>query len=228
MRRIQTSDFLAGTKIGAATTTVTRSSSTASSTEATTTHSTTASTTSTSSVATTSTASSTASATTTGGASAPVRPTSDGGGGSSSATTSRPSGYCPTGFYACSAVYGGGCCQTGRDCQVTSCPSTASTTVVSDGVTVVVPASDASAATATSEGSCAGGWTLCPSSGATAGCCPGGYSCGTASCFLATGSATASVAKELPGSGAVRGAGLGMVMMMMPGLVGFALGVVLA
>lgn len=45
---------------------------------------------------------------------------------------------------------------------------------------------------------------MCPTDTgvATAGCCPSGYDCGTASCFLATGSATASVAKELPGSGA--------------------------
>lgn len=201
----------AGTKSGATTTTVTQQSST---TQTTTTMTSTSST-STSSQATTTTTT----ATSTGDASAPVRPTSD-----STTASSSSSGFCPTGFYACSAVYGGGCCQTGRDCQTTSCPTTASTTIISSGVTVVVPASDVTAATITT-GTCAGGWSLCPTdAGPTAGCCPTGYSCGTASCLLATGSATASVAKELPGSGAARKGGLGWTMAMIPGLLGFAFG----
>lgn len=139
--------------------------------------------------------------TTTRDASAPVRPTSG------DTTTTTSSDYCPTGFYACSAVYGGGCCQTGRDCQTTSCPTTASTTIVdANGATVVVPAT-AVPTTTTNTATCASGWSICPSSGTdptvlAAGCCPTGYSCGTASCFLATGSATASVAKEIPGSAA--------------------------
>ncbi|OIW31581.1 hypothetical protein CONLIGDRAFT_571658 [Coniochaeta ligniaria NRRL 30616] len=122
-------------------------------------------------------------------ASAPVRP------------TSSPSG-CPTGFYPCLATYGGGCCQTGRDCQTTSCPPPASSTTVvaTDGVTVAVPASGVPASTTT--GTCATGWFLCGKDGGDkAGCCPSGYGCGTASCSLVTAGATASVAKEVPGTG---------------------------
>ncbi|KAJ5248797.1 hypothetical protein N7468_000248 [Penicillium chermesinum] len=72
------------------------------------------------------------------------------------ATTSRVD-VCPTGFYACSAVYQGGCCQTGRDCDTASCPKTASTTFVSDGVTVVEPVATGAKGT----GACAGGWFSC-------------------------------------------------------------------
>ncbi|KAB5554685.1 hypothetical protein GE09DRAFT_136897 [Coniochaeta sp. 2T2.1] len=138
----------------------------------------------------------------------------------------RPTG-CPTGFYACLATAGGGCCQTGRDCQTTSCPPPpSSTTIVNDnGVTVVVPAGgDVPAATTT--GSCATGWFLCGEEGGNrAGCCPSGYGCGTASCSLVTAGATASVAKGVPGrSGAGRlgaGAGMGAVVG-----IGLAVGVV--
>lgn len=158
--------------------------------------------------------------------SAPVRPTSIST-TTTSAGTTTPADYCPTGFYACSAVYGGGCCQTGRDCQTASCPSTASTAVISGAGagTIAVPLTAVPSASTTS--ACAGGWSLCPSgAGATAGCCPAGYSCGTASCFLATGSATVSVAKELTGSGAVRGE-VGMVDLVMISVVfGFAFGMV--
>ncbi|ROV98560.1 hypothetical protein VSDG_04288 [Cytospora chrysosperma] len=156
--------------------------------------------------------------------SAPVRPTSISTTTTSASTT--PADYCPTGFYACSAVYGGGCCQTGRDCQTASCPSTASTAVISAvSGTIAVPLTAVPSASTTS--ACAAGWSLCPSgAGATAGCCPAGYSCGTASCFLATGSATVSVAKELTGSGAVRGE-VGMVGLVMIQVVfGFAFGMV--
>lgn len=156
-----------------------------------------------------------------------MRPTS---GSTASAATGT---YCPTGFYACLAVYGGGCCQTGRDCQTTNCPSTAYTTIVSGGVTIAVPASDVSAAATTgttTTGTCAGGWALCPTdadAGPVAGCCPSGYSCGTASCFLATASATASVAKELPGSGAVRRGNVGWSMATIPALLGVVFGMAL-
>lgn len=147
---------------------------------------------------------------------APVRPTS--------ISTTRAD-YCPTGFYGCSAVHGGGCCQTGRDCQTTSCPPTASTAVVSSGgETVAVPLTDVPPSAAAS--ACAGGWSLCPSgAGATAGCCPAGYGCGTASCFLAKGGATASVAKELTGSGVRKG--VGSVGWMIPVGLGFAFGMAL-
>ncbi|KAH8881586.1 hypothetical protein GQ53DRAFT_848148 [Thozetella sp. PMI_491] len=130
----------------------------------------------------------------------PVRPTSTTASGSGGDTSTNS--FCPTGFYPCLASAGGGCCQTGRDCQTTSCPPTTYTTIVNtDGVTIVVPASAVPSPTAT--GHCADNWFLCgKDAGNIAGCCPSGYSCGTASCFLATGGATASVAKELPGRAA--------------------------
>lgn len=135
----------------------------------------------------------------------PVRPTSA---STYSLTLTGVSGTatCPQNFYACSAVYGGGCCQTGRDCAVTSCPSTSSTTIItgSDGVATVIvdaTATGASVASFTASGSCPTGWDLCASSFG-GGCCPSGFACGTASCS-ATGSGTgtgvvptATVAKE--------------------------------
>ncbi|KAI1091869.1 hypothetical protein F5B19DRAFT_492932 [Rostrohypoxylon terebratum] len=147
------------------------------------------------------------------------RPTS----GSSSplpTTTTPPStqisastSYCPTGFYACLAREGGGCCRTGRDCSTTSCPvaATSSTTIVNaNGATVVVPLSDAQAvaATATGTATCASGWFLCgeEDGGPTPGCCPDGYGCGTASCTLSASTATETVMKHLPSSGAAAAA----------------------
>ncbi|KAG8158665.1 hypothetical protein KVR01_011787 [Diaporthe batatas] len=181
----------------------------------TTTSTTTSTSTSTTESSTTATSTSTE---TTAGPGAPVRPTS-------MSTLTTPPGYCPTGFYACSAVYGGGCCQTGRDCHVTSCPSTASTTIISGDQTIVVPVT--AVPTTTSDATCAGGWSLCPASaGPTAGCCPSGYDCGTASCFLATGSATASLAKEFPansGAGGTKDA-RSMSLMMIPAALGFTFG----
>lgn len=132
--------------------------------------------------------------TTTGGTgNAPVRPTvtnSDG----------FPSDYCPTGFYPCVARAGGGCCQTGRDCQTTNCPPPqSSTTIVSNGVTVAVPLPTPEPGAKT----CAGGWYLCPDSvGPVAGCCPSGYDCGIASCTSAREGATATLQKEFPSSAA--------------------------
>lgn len=209
-------DIFTGTQSGTATATAVSSTSISSqitSTSSSTTSHTSSSTTST--ISKTSTSTSTSSS---GDASAPVRPTSG--------TTSTVSDFCPTGFYACSAVYGGGCCQTGRDCQTTSCPSTAYTTIISSGVTIAVPATDVPATTTT--GTCAGGWSLCPTSaGPTAGCCPSGYSCGTASCFLATGSATASLAKEIPDSAARSRESRTWYLTIIPALVGFAFGAAL-
>ncbi|KAI8957775.1 hypothetical protein F5Y11DRAFT_67420 [Daldinia sp. FL1419] len=142
------------------------------------------------------------SATTTEGGIPPYRPTS----GSSVTTTAPPSSadstsYCPTGFYACLAREGGGCCRTGRDCSTTSCPAPPPmTTIISGGVTIAVPQSDAQAAgDAQPTATCASGWFLCGGdAGPVAGCCPSGYRCGTASCTLATSTATATVQKELP------------------------------
>lgn len=142
----------------------------------------------------------TATGTVTGGA--PWRPTgtsSDSSSSSSSSSTTEETTQqgCPTGFYGCLATHGGGCCQTDRDCQTHSCPPQASTTVVSDGRTIVVLASDVPSAAATS--TCASGWFMCGSdAGAKAGCCPSGYDCGTASCFSASASHTGSVQKEQP------------------------------
>ncbi|XXH03766.1 hypothetical protein Hte_010172 [Hypoxylon texense] len=148
--------------------------------------------------------------TNTGGGVPPYRPTS----GSSTTTEAPPSTstYCPTGFYACVASAGGGCCRTGRDCSTTSCPAPAMTTIVSNGATIVVPATDAEAAgnALASSATCAGGWFLCGGdAGSVPGCCPSGYACGTASCTLSTSTATATVQKQLPssapGSGSARG-----------------------
>ncbi|KAL2157369.1 hypothetical protein VTH06DRAFT_6187 [Thermothelomyces fergusii] len=129
---------------------------------------------------------------------APFRPTS-----SAQSSTTGTDAYCPTGYYPCLARAGGGCCQTGRDCAVTSCPPPPpQTTVVDDnGVTVVVPADGAAATTTTAADACAAGWFLCGrDAGPDPGCCPSGYECGTASCFREGAGATgADVAKELPG-----------------------------
>ncbi|XWW95941.1 hypothetical protein V2A60_003910 [Cordyceps javanica] len=73
---------------------------------------------------------------------------SSGGGGK---TTTGTQEGCPTGFYGCLATHGGGCCQTDRDCRTSSCPPQASTTIVSDGRTVVVPASDVLSTAASNE-----------------------------------------------------------------------------
>ncbi|KAI0164324.1 hypothetical protein GGR52DRAFT_585616 [Hypoxylon sp. FL1284] len=136
----------------------------------------------------------------------PYRPTS----GSSSITTdpSSSSDYCPTGFYACVASAGGGCCRTGRDCSTTSCPAAPRTTIESNGATVVVPVTDADAdAAASPTSTCAPGWNLCGAdAGPVAGCCPTGYACGTASCTLSASTATATVQKQFPSS-AGRGVG---------------------
>ena len=103
---------------------------------------------------------------------------------------------CPTGFYGCLATHGGGCCRTDRDCQTHDCPAASSTTLVSDGVTIVVPITDVPASTTAT---CGDGWSLCGSNaGPVPGCCPSGYDCGTASCFTVTASQTAKVQKEFP------------------------------
>jgi Predicted solute binding protein len=104
-------------------------------------------------------------------------------------TTSRAD-VCPTGFYACSAVYHGGCCQTGRDCDTTSCPTTSSTTFVSNGVTIVEPVATGSSSRPT--GKCAKGWFSCADT-VGGGCCPSGYACGQ-SCTATAAHST--VAKE--------------------------------
>ncbi|CAK7221743.1 hypothetical protein SCUCBS95973_004603 [Sporothrix curviconia] len=106
----------------------------------------------------TETTSTTGTSTSSGGGVAPVKPTL------TTTASGLPAGYCPTGYYACLASAGGGCCQTGRDCQTTSCPPAAAMTTIvnTNGITVVVPATAAAAATAASA-TCASGWFLCGS-----------------------------------------------------------------
>ncbi|KAK4456354.1 hypothetical protein QBC42DRAFT_191257, partial [Cladorrhinum samala] len=137
---------------------------------------------------------------------APMRPTT-----SPASTTDEA--FCPTGFYACSASAGGGCCQTGRDCRVTSCPPVSMTTIVNDdGITVVVPATGRSAPPvdggAKKPQGCASGWFECGKED-QGGCCPSGYRCGVASCAVELEGGAAgetAVAKVLPGeSSAARG-----------------------
>ncbi|KAI1439149.1 hypothetical protein GGR50DRAFT_690508 [Xylaria sp. CBS 124048] len=136
-------------------------------------------------------------------------------------TTSAPTSnsstpeFCPTGFYACVASAGSGCCRTGRDCSTTSCPPIARTTIITHGATIAVPLTDAQAAsgTAAPSATCASGWFQCGAdAGPVAGCCPSGFVCGTASCTLSAATATATVQKELPLSG---GVGHGTTMMVM-------------
>ncbi|KAL1955995.1 hypothetical protein VTO42DRAFT_7895 [Malbranchea cinnamomea] len=106
---------------------------------------------------------------------------------------------CPTGFYPCSAHYLGGCCRTGRDCNLTGCPAPSMTTVVdSNGVTIVVPRStDASWLGSGPTGRCAEGWTSCGAD-VGGGCCPNGYECGWTSCTASTAVGTGSVGKIPP------------------------------
>ncbi|PYH81983.1 hypothetical protein BO82DRAFT_71765 [Aspergillus uvarum CBS 121591] len=148
----------------------------------------------------------------------PARPTSVSTATSSSTsktTSTATVSVCPTGFYACSAYYQGGCCRTGRDCDTTSCPATPSTTIASDGVTIVVPvttatgtATTAPSSSSSSAGRCASGWFSCADT-VGGGCCPTGYRCGSSCTAVST--ATETVSKEQPTSGSQkRGVSRGM------------------
>ncbi|TVY47091.1 hypothetical protein LOCC1_G001749 [Lachnellula occidentalis] len=135
---------------------------------------------------------------------APVRPTS-------ATSTTSPTGptQCPTGFYACDAYYAGGCCRTGRDCQPTSCPAVSSTTIISTGVTIVVPVG--SAATVNSPtGACASGWASCAASDG-GNCCPSGWQCGATSCSSLSPTSTAVAQKKSPNGGSNQREGAGHV-----------------
>ncbi|KAG9236222.1 hypothetical protein BJ875DRAFT_237371 [Amylocarpus encephaloides] len=136
----------------------------------------------------------------------PVRPTSMAS-GTTSTTTELPGTYCPTGFYACSAHYDGGCCQIGRDCAKISCPTTSSTTLISSGQTIVVPVG-AAATVATPTGTCATGWSTCAAS-IGGNCCPSGWDCGTASCTSLSPTNTEVVQKASPNIGVKRGVNVG-------------------
>ncbi|KAF9770254.1 hypothetical protein IL306_012228 [Fusarium sp. DS 682] len=162
-----------------------------------------------------------ATATATGSATgiAPYRPTG-------TSVTSSDGGEtqtgCPTGFYGCLATHGGGCCRTGRNCDIHDCPAP-STTIVSDGATVVILATDAPPAPGPSS-TCAEGWFLCGrDAGPVAGCCPDGYDCGTASCFTVQASETGRVQKEFPKTDAARHEKPAITMVMMVVFAGLAL-----
>ncbi|KAL2785060.1 hypothetical protein BJX66DRAFT_315691 [Aspergillus keveii] len=136
--------------------------------------------------------------------SSPDRPTS-----LSTSTTSSTEPSCPTGFYACAAVYQGGCCRTGRDCDTTSCPAIPSTTIVSNDQTIVIPEATTTATSSGGSGSsssgCASGWFSCADT-VGGGCCPSGYACGEESCTAAPAASTSgTVAKEDPAAPANTG-----------------------
>jgi progranulin len=120
---------------------------------------------------------------------------------------------CPSSFYFCSAYYRPGCCRIGRDCSTTDCPAAASSsTLVSNGVTILVPVGASTggtsyvttalitgtvaAASSFKAGSCAGGWQSCAAS-VGGGCCPPNYGCGTI-CSATGGGATGVVSKVAP------------------------------
>ncbi|KAK4168924.1 hypothetical protein QBC43DRAFT_308305 [Cladorrhinum sp. PSN259] len=143
-------------------------------------------------------------------------------------TSSIPSDFCPTGYYPCLASAGGGCCQTGRDCSVTNCPSPLSSATITNaggGITVVVPGRAAPPVDSANK-QCAGGWFEC-NADVGGGCCPSGYECASVSCLVGPGgnvngaAETAGVAKILPGENKARG-GHGMKG---SGLLGLVVGV---
>ncbi|CAG8942473.1 unnamed protein product [Penicillium salamii] len=125
----------------------------------------------------------------------PARPTSL----STATSMTRGDDTCPTGFYACSAVYHGGCCRTGRDCDTTSCPTTSSTTFISNGVTIVAPVETATEEAKATGNRCAKGWFHCADT-VGGGCCPQGFACG-ASCTATDTASKTTVGKEQPTSG---------------------------
>ncbi len=146
---------------------------------------------------------------------APVRPTS----GDSTTPDASITG-CPTGFYACSAFYQGGCCRFGRDCAPTSCPTSGTTTLIDDnGVTVIATTSSGLSANSILTGACATGWSSCAASDG-GGCCPTGYVCGNSCTATATASGLqASQVGKLAPNVAIRGSGRNVM--------GFAIGTAL-
>ncbi|KAI7233898.1 hypothetical protein KC330_g5152 [Hortaea werneckii] len=175
------------------------------------------------------TTTSTPSSDSSGTASAPIRPTSvtsDTSAAASEETTTTSSSPrttissavegCPTGYYMCSAYYMGGCCRVGRDCDTTSCPAGASTNVLTQGPTVVVPYTSTTTAAGGSnnQGSCASGWFACGADDG-GGCCPSGFACGTARCEATASGEDGTTAKQTASTseaGVVRwGWGLGIL-----------------
>lgn len=120
--------------------------------------------------------------------------------GTITSTTEEIPADCPTGFYACQAIYNGGCCRTGRDCNPTSCPTVPSTTITFNGATLVVPVEITAGPgiDSPSDKGCAEGWTSCAEN-AGGGCCPDGFQCGQTSCSAsATGIGTGVIGKIPP------------------------------
>lgn len=147
----------------------------------------------------------------------PARPTNL----STVTSVTRSDDVCPTGFYACSAVYLGGCCRTGRDCDTTSCPITSSTTIVSDGVTIIAPVATT---TQHSGGNrCAQGWFHCADT-VGGGCCPIGFACG-ASCTARDIASGTTVAKEQATATNGDGVGYRVSKMMLGMMLGMSVGV---
>lgn len=135
----------------------------------------------------------------------------------------------------CSAHYLGGCCRVGRNCDTTSCPTSDSTALVSNGVTIAGISGDVAASTSTTtvddddpsataassqdEDTCANGWFMCGESEG-GGCCPSNYICG-ASCTATVSGVDDQAKREPSGAGVVRwawgffavalGTGIGMV-----------------
>ncbi|KAL4774869.1 hypothetical protein BDW60DRAFT_180570 [Aspergillus nidulans var. acristatus] len=161
--------------------------------------------TSTTTTSTSTTTSTTTSTSSTGDLTPPDRPTS-----LSTSTSSETETTCPTGFYACAAVYQGGCCQIGRNCDTTSCPAISSTTIETEGRTIIIAEPTTSAATAASSQesaarTCATGWFSCADT-VGGGCCPIGYACGASCTAAPTASTTGTVAKEAPTAESIGGA----------------------
>lgn len=154
----------------------------------------------------------------------PLRPTS-----SNPVTTFQSTGVtilptgstCPIGFYGCSAIHQGGCCRTGRNCDTTSCPAVQETTIISASVTIAFP--NQNTVNVATTGSCANGWFNCADV-LDGGCCPNGYSCGTASCSSFSGSETVQVGPKETAVIYVNGVGRSR-MIGLKGWLGGALGV---
>lgn len=138
---------------------------------------------------------------------------------SSTSLSTPPGGGCPTGYYGCKAFHQGGCCQTGRDCETTSCVEVESTAVVNTGgVTIDAPTGVSGAAGAS--GTCRDGWFSCAASDA-GGCCPTGYGCAIATCTAtaAPEGQDYSIGKTAPESSAVWSREMDWALMLVVGLV---------
>lgn len=119
-----------------------------------------------------------------------------------SATSTTTVTACPVGYYMCSAVYLGGCCQVGRNCDTMSCPAVATTTIVSNSeATIATTGPKSDTAVTVTQGSCASGWGLCPAS-VGGGCCPLGYLC-SSNC-IATVAGVGNQTKEAPSAATVQ------------------------